>query len=78
MIFEVTPEQIEKLNDSDLRTLIARLCEREVREAGYSPAGVTWGGHQNAPDGGIDVRVALDGNAEIAGYVPRNATGCAR
>lgn len=74
MVFEVTPEHIERLSDSDLRTLIGFLAEQEVVRAGQSTSGVTYGGHQNAPDGGIDVRVDL-GNTQIAGYVPRPQTG---
>ena len=35
---------------------------------------VTYGGHQNAQDGGIDVRVDL-GTATIEGYIPRGQTG---
>lgn len=73
-IFEIEPEDIEKLSDTDLRTLIGRLCEEEVRIHGHSPAGVTYGGHQNAPDGGIDVRVALSSGC-ISGYVPSLQTG---
>jgi len=36
---------------------------------------VTWGGHQDAPDSGLDVRVALPPTASIQGFVPRPATG---
>lgn len=75
MIFEVTAEQIELLGDADLRTLVGYLCEEEVRAQGHSTAAVTWGGHQNAADGGIDVRVALPGGAAVSGYVPAPATG---
>lgn len=74
MIFEVTPAHIEALDDSDLRTLVGYLAEREAVEAGHSAAGVTYGGHQNAKDDGIDVRVALAGG-NIDGFVPRPATG---
>ena len=74
-IFEVTPEDVEKLSDGDLRTLIAYVAEREVVRMGRSPAAVTYGGHQNAGDGGIDVRVDLEGSASVAGYVPRPKTG---
>jgi hypothetical protein len=42
---------------------------------GHCPSAVTWGGHQNAGDGGIDVRVALPTGAAISGYVPKAATG---
>ncbi len=75
MLFEVTADQIERLGDADLRQLVARLCEQEVRAHGLSPSGVTWGGHQNAPDGGIDVRVALANGAAISGYVPAASSG---
>lgn len=75
MILEVTGDQIAQLNDTDLRTLVGYLCECEVRAHGHSPSAVTWGGHQNAGDGGIDVRVALPVDASITGYVPNAATG---
>ncbi|MBT9486529.1 MAG: hypothetical protein IV093_03370 [Rubrivivax sp.] len=74
MILEVTGDQIARLNDTDLRTLVAYLCEREVRGHGHCPSAVTWGGHQNASDGGVDVRVALSAGAAISGYVPQAAT----
>jgi hypothetical protein len=74
MILEVTGDQIAQLNDADLRTLVGYLCEREVRAHGHSPSAVTWGGHQNAGDGGIDVRVAVSASAAISGYVPKAAT----
>jgi hypothetical protein len=73
-IFEVSPEDIEKLSDSDLRTLVAYLAEQEVVRSGHSPVSVTYGGHQNAADGGIDVRVDLASSDRIAGYVPRPKT----
>lgn len=75
MVLEVTGEQIAQLNDTDLRTLVGYLCEREVLAHGHSPSAVTWGGHQNAGDGGIDVRVSLLAGAAISGYVPKAATG---
>ncbi len=73
MIFEVTPEHIEKLSDEDLRILIGALCEQEALRSGNSPVGVTYSGHQNAADGGIDV--AVDVEKPIDGYVPRQQTG---
>lgn len=75
MILEITAEQVEQLNDTDLRTLVAYLCEREVRSHGHPVSAVTWGGHQNAGDGGIDVRVSLPAGATITGYVPKASTG---
>jgi len=73
-IFQIEPQDIEQLSDSDLRALVGYLCEEEARAHGHSPAAVTYGGHQNAPDGGIDVRVALP-NGSISGYVPALQTG---
>lgn len=74
MIFEVTPEQVAALSDTDLRTLVGYLAEQEVRAQGHSTAAVTYGGHQNARDGGIDVSVDLNA-AATKGYVPRARTG---
>lgn len=73
MIFEIKPQHIGSLSDSDLRLLVANLAEREVVKAGYSTSCVTYGGHQNARDGGVDVRVDTNG-ASISGYIPRSIT----
>lgn len=75
MILDISENEIANLGDADLRKLIGYLCEREVFAAGYSPAAVTWGGNQNAADGGIDVRVALLPNQPISGYVPKSSAG---
>ncbi|MGE0278790.1 MAG: hypothetical protein AB7R40_25620 [Nitrospiraceae bacterium] len=75
MIFEITDEQIKALTDADLRTLVGYLCEEDLRTQSYSPSAVTRGGHQNASDGGIDVRVDLPDGAAPTGYVPAAATG---
>lgn len=74
-MFDVEPDDIQKLNDTDLRELIGRLCEAELASRGLSPAAVTWGGSQTAKDGGLDVRVNLPSDIEIAGFIPRVATG---
>jgi hypothetical protein len=74
-MFEITVDDIAALNDEDLRTLIARLCEAEVRRHGHSPAAVTWGGNQAAKDGGLDVRVALPAGTTIGGFIPKANTG---
>jgi hypothetical protein len=72
-MMEITADDIARLNDEQLRAVVARSCEAELRERGYSAAQVTWGGNQNAADGGIDVRVALPPGNVIEGYVPRPA-----
>ena len=40
-----------------------------------STSGVTWGGHQNAADGGLDVHVILDGKLAHSGFVPLSIAG---
>jgi len=74
-MLEITPDDIARLNDEQLRAVIARLCEAEVQGRGLSSSHVTWGGNQNAADGGIDVRVALPPTSVVDGFVPRPATG---
>lgn len=51
----ISGDDTAKLNDSDLRELIGLLCEADYRAACLSTSGITWGGHQDAPDGGLDV-----------------------
>ena len=58
-LFEITAEDIAHLNDEDLRSLVGRLCESEMRKRGISASCVTWGGDQRAGDAGIDVRVRV-------------------
>ena len=74
-MLEITGNDIKDLNDSDLRALIGLLCEAELRAADLSTAGVTWGGDQNAKDGGIDVRVELKTTFYDDGFIPRSITG---
>lgn len=58
-LLEVTGDHVKKLTDVDLRVLVVRLCEAELRRCGLPTSAITAGGHQDAPDGGIDVRVCL-------------------
>jgi hypothetical protein len=74
-MFDITADHIEQLEDEALRELIARLCEAEVRLHGQSPLCVTYGGHQNSPDGGIDVRVSLDQTLPKSSNLPRSRIG---
>lgn len=74
-MFEINGSHIAELNDSDLRILVARLCEAELHLAGLPVSAVTAGGDQNAADGGIDVRVDLPSSTGITGFIPRPATG---
>jgi hypothetical protein len=74
-MFEITPQDIAQLDDKQLRTLIGLLCEAELRRRGYSTSAVTWGGDQNAKDGGLDVRVSLAEGRPMEGFIPRPSTG---
>jgi hypothetical protein len=74
-MFEITGDDIAALNDEDLRTLVGRLCEAELRKHGLPLTAVTYGGNQTAKDGGLDVRVSLPPGAAITGFVPNAATG---
>lgn len=74
-MFEITADDIAALSDDDLRSLVALLCEAELRRRRLPVSAVTWGGDQNAADGGLDVRVDLSKKAKIEGSVPRAATG---
>jgi hypothetical protein len=73
-MLEITGDDIQGLTDTDLRTLIGLLYEAELNAFNYPTAGVTWGGHQNAPDGGIDVRVNLTQTPHHDGYIPKGNT----
>lgn len=57
---EVTGEHVARLGDEDLRSLVIKLCEAELRRTGRPSSAVLAGGNQTAPDGGVDVRVQLD------------------
>lgn len=74
-MLEITSDDIASLNDEDFRTLLGLLCEAELLSLGHSNKAATWGGDQNARDGGIDVRVRLDAGASITGFLPRASIG---
>ncbi len=75
MLFEITKDHIAQLTDTDLRIIIGLLCEAELRRRNSPTLLVTYGGHQDAKDGGLDARVSLDPKAQIGGAVPRSSTG---
>ncbi|MFC3725427.1 hypothetical protein [Neoaquamicrobium sediminum] len=74
-MFEITGDDIAALSDADLRTLIGLLCEAEMRRRGLPVSAVTYGGNQDAKDGGLDVRVALPTDTAIGGFIPKLSTG---
>jgi len=74
-MLDIEGNDIKELSDVDLRSLIGLLCEAELRAKGLPTAGVTWGGHQNAKDGGIDVRVELSSEINTDNFLPRSHVG---
>ncbi|MBY0484065.1 hypothetical protein [Nitrosomonas sp.] len=74
-MLDITGDHINKLSDEDLRTLVARLCEAELRHLNLPLSAVTAGGHQNAADGGLDVRVELPNESPDLDFIPKSNTG---
>jgi len=74
-MFDISGEDIARLNDTDLRTLVTRLALAEVRRNAGPASAVTAGGHQDATDGGIDVRVDLPAPLANADFVRRAQAG---
>jgi len=75
IFFELEATDISALSDGDLRELVARLCEAELIQQGLAPSAVTWGGAQEAPDGGLDVKVENAQGLHSPNFVPRENTG---
>lgn len=73
--FELQAEEVSTLNDADLRELVARLCEAEIIQQGAQPSCVTWGGAQEAADGGLDISVKSPVEILNSNFVPRKNTG---
>jgi hypothetical protein len=74
-LLEITGDDIARLDDAELRALIGLLCEADYRLAGLPTKGITWGGHQNARDGGLDVVVRSEIRPPQNSFVPRSITG---
>ena len=74
-LLEITGDDIAQLDDAELRALIGLLCEADYRLAGLPTKGITWGGHQDARDGGLDVVVRGETPPPQNSFVPRSITG---
>lgn len=74
-MFDISKDQLSQLSDVDLRELVARLCEAELRGAGAPISAVRWGGAQTAPDGGLDVEIQVEGQEFAGDFVPCAQTG---
>ncbi len=73
-LLEITGNNIAQLDDAQLRELIGLLCEADYRLAGLPTAGIIWGGHQDASDGGLDVVVRGEISPPQNSFVPRSLT----
>lgn len=71
----INEDDIAQLLDADLRSLIGLLCEADYRLAGLPTKGITWGGHQDAGDGGLDVVIRGEEVPPTTSYIPRRVTG---
>lgn len=74
-MFEITRDDIARLNDDDLRTLVARLAIAELHAKGCPVSSVAAGGHQDAPDGGLDVLVDCPSSLPAPDFIRRQFTG---
>lgn len=74
-LLEITGDDIAQLDDAALRDLIGLLCEADYRLEGLSTKGITWGGHQDASDGGLDVVVRCKDDPPKTSFIPRKITG---
>ncbi len=71
---DITGDDIAALSDTDLRELIGRLCESDCRVSNICSTSVTYGGHQDAPDGGIDVAVKANQSFPAHVSIPHSET----
>ena len=74
MINDITDKDIAKLNDTELRELIGKLCEATLDKNYIDTVCVTYGGNQDEPDGGVDVRVESNECFCEDWAIPRNNT----
>lgn len=75
MIFSVSGEDIARLDDVQLRLLVAKLCAADLRKHNLPLSSLTAGGNQNAADGGLDVRVDIRSSFFSADFIPRAQAG---
>lgn len=74
-LLEITGDDIAQLDDAALRELIGLLCEADYQLGELSTKGITWGGHQDAPDGGLDVAIRCEDDPPKVSFIPRKTTG---
>jgi hypothetical protein len=73
-IFDVVAGEIVQLSDDMLAELLGRLVEAETKEHSVPLSSVVHGGHDNAPDRGVDARVCWSKGPERTDFFPRRTT----
>lgn len=71
-LFHITVDHIARLNDSQARELLARLCRAHLERAGLDNSTVYWGGDQRAKDGGVDVLIEHPPAVDLLGPLRRS------
>ena len=74
-MFEITKQELRGLNGAQLRELVARLCEAELRVHEMPASSVRWSGAHTAPDGGLDVECRVEDSGFRGDFVPLPRTG---
>ena len=74
-MFEISKNQLLQLTDANLRELVARLCQAELRLAEAPVSAVRWAGAHTAADGGLDVDCRVEFDGFRGDFVPRSRTG---
>ena len=74
-MFDISKDQLRQLNDTDLRELVARLCEAELKNVGVPISSIRWGGAQAAPDEGLDIECCVEDDNFSGDFLPRARTG---
>jgi hypothetical protein len=72
--FDVTPEDIQKLDDGQLRNALRLLIESEANQHRIPLSAIHLGGNQNAKDGGVDARVEWVDQSERTNWFPKRLT----
>ena len=72
--FDISPEDVQILDDNQLRRILGSLLEAEAHQHGIPLSAIGLGGHQNALDGGVDARVQWDEQPASTPWLPRTCT----